>query len=395
VTDDSTILIAEDLQRPLPTDPVTLKLADPVHRRRADVEAKLAELGRILPELGCEAVVLFMPAHVAWLCGGFNTRGLFADTERPGIYTNGKQRWLICSNLDSQRLFDEELDRLGFQIKEWHWTTGRAALLGELTAGKKIAADRPFPNMPLINEKLRTIIRPLTEYDLGIYRKLGLDVAHAIEAAARNCPPGETEAEIAGHIAHRLLRHGIEVVAVSVSGQTPSQKYPRPGLTNAVPTGPTRLQATGSRDGLFVTCARTVCFGKPADDAKRDHDFACKLSAAYRSLLLPEETFATVSETARKLTLNTPYEFDHRDAQLGYGTGRLNAEELRRMGLDERFQPSQAIVTQARAGHAMVVDTLIAAPQPQTITPSTDWPYKRIKIGDKTFDIPEMLVRDV
>ena len=91
-----------------------------------------------------------MPAHVAWFTGGMNVRGLIADTERPGVYTNGRQRWLLCcSNVDTQRLFDEELDGLGFQLKEWQWATGRAVLLGELVAGKKFATDRPFPNMPL------------------------------------------------------------------------------------------------------------------------------------------------------------------------------------------------------------------------------------------------------
>ena len=69
--EDSTIVVNADLERDPP--------ADPVADRRADVEAKLAAVGAILPDLGCEAVVLFMPAHVSWLCGGFNLRGLFAD----------------------------------------------------------------------------------------------------------------------------------------------------------------------------------------------------------------------------------------------------------------------------------------------------------------------------
>ena len=55
--------------------------------------------------------MLLMPAHVAWFTADLNVRGLIADSERPAIYTNGRQRWLICSNVDTQRLFDEELDR--------------------------------------------------------------------------------------------------------------------------------------------------------------------------------------------------------------------------------------------------------------------------------------------
>ena len=134
-----------------PTEPVPLgdstavvealpvESLDPLTARRADVDAKQAVVGRVLEELGCEAAVLLMPAHVAWFCGGFNVRGLTADTERPGVYTTGRARWLVCANADTQRLFDEELDRLGFQLKEWQWSVGRAVLLGELVAGKKVA----------------------------------------------------------------------------------------------------------------------------------------------------------------------------------------------------------------------------------------------------------------
>lgn len=383
--EDSTIVVNADLERDPP--------ADPVADRRADVEAKLAAVGAILPDLGCEAVVLFMPAHVSWLCGGFNLRGLFADTERPGIYTNGKQRWLLCSNLDTQRLFDEELDRLGFQLKEWHWSTGRAALLGELTAGKKIATDRPFPNMPLVNEKLRTAIRPLSAFDRVGYLDLGRHVAHAVEATARAADPGETEREIAGHLAHRLLRHGVEPAAVSVAVLAGAGRYPRPGFTDAVLDGVCRLQVTGTRDGLYATAARTVSFGPPTPEARREHDDACRLSAVYRSLLVPDGSFAAVGACGQQLTYKTPYEFDGRLAQLGYGTGRVAAEELRRLGQDEPFAAGQAVVTQAKCGSALVADTLIVGTPPAAATPCAEWPFKRITLGDAAFDVPDLLVR--
>jgi len=382
--EDSTIVVTEELERVPP---------DPVAARRADIEAKLAVVGAILPDLGCDAAVLFMPAHVSWLCGGFNLRGLFADTERPGVFTNGKQRWLLCSNLDTQRLFDEELDRLGFQLKEWHWTTGRAALLGELTAGKKVATDRPFPNMPLVNEKLRAAIRPLSDYDRALYLDLGRAVAHAAEATARGAAAGDSEREVAGHLAHRLLRHGVEPAAVSVAALGGAGRYPRPGFTDAPLEGVCRLQVTGTRDGLFATAARSVSFGPPSGELRRDHDAACRLSAVYRSLLVPGGSFAALGARGQQITHHSPYEFDGRLAQLGYGTGRVAAEELRRLGQDEPFAAGQAVVTQAKCGPALVADTVIVGTPPAAATPCTEWPFKRVTLGGATFDVPDLLVR--
>ncbi|HYH68024.1 MAG TPA: hypothetical protein VD866_25235, partial [Urbifossiella sp.] len=136
--------------------------ADRLAARRADVDAKQEQVARLLEETGCEGALLLMPAHVSWFTAGMNVRGLIADGERPGVFTNGRQRWLLGSNADTQRLFDEELDRLGFQLKEWVWDGGRADLLMSVTGGKKIAADRPFPNTQQLAERLRPLVRVLS-----------------------------------------------------------------------------------------------------------------------------------------------------------------------------------------------------------------------------------------
>jgi len=362
--------------------------------RRELIDQRQQLLGRVIASAGCEAAMLFVPAHVSWFCAGFNVRGLLAESERPGLYTNGKQRWLLCSNLDTQRLFDEELDRLGFQVKEWPWTTGRATMLNELTAGRKIAADRPFPGMPLINDALRTEIRPLANYDLWQYQHLGEVTAHAVEAVARTMPRGTTEWELAGQIAHRLLRHGVELVSASVSHGDRLLWHPRPGLQDEPTTGLIRLQATGQKDGLYVTLSRSVCWGPLRDEDRSTYELATKLSAVYRAYLQPEETFGHAGEAGRKLTHGTPYDYEWRYAPIGYGTGRLPAEELRRFGQEERLVLHQAVVTQARCRHHLIQDTLLVTPSGgETVTPPTDWPFKRIKLFDRNYDIPDILVR--
>lgn len=380
-----------DVFVPLTPDPTREHL----RRRKQDIDAKQSCLANILAQMKCDAAVLFVPAHVAWFCSGFNVRGLLAESERPGLYTNGKQRWLLCSNLDTQRLFDEELDRLGFQVKEWPWTSGRAVMLGELTAGKKVAADRPFPNMPLVNEQLRTEIRPFSSFEREEYEQLGRIVAHAVEAVARTMQPADTECEVAGQLAHRLYRHGVEVSSLSVAGERRSRKYPRPGLTGETVEGAIRLQATGSRDGRFVTLSRTLCFGGPSDEVRREYDLAAKLSAVYRAHAAPDETLSHAAEAGRRLTHGTPYDYDWRLAQIGYGTGRLPAEELRRLGQDEKLVETQALVTQAKCGRTAIVDTLfVAVGGGQSVTSPTNWPFKRIKIQDRTYDVPDLLVRE-
>ena len=366
-----------------------------VNARRADVDAKQLMVGRLLQAAGAEAVLLLMPAHVAWFTSGMNVRGLVADSERPGVYTNGQQRWLLCSNVDTHRLFDEELDRLGFQLKEWTWDGGRADLLMNVTTGRKVLGDRPFPNMPLINDKLRPLLRVLSPYEQAEYRHLGRVVAHAVEATARNFARGQTEAEVAGQLGHRLLHRGAEPAAVSVTADDRGRRFRRAGFTDAPVEKTCVIQATGQRGGLYVTCSRAVSFGPPDPKFRAAYDLAVKLAAVYRGTSVPDGTINGAGQAGAGLLANTDWEFDGRLSQPGYGTGRFSAEELRRAGQEEPFMPDQAVVWQPRVGPAAVTDTvLVGIDGADPITPPEDWPFKRVMLRGRAHDIPDLLTRE-
>lgn len=362
--------------------------------RRADIDTKQAAVGRAIEALSCEAAILLAPAHVAWFTAGMNVRGLFAESERPGIFTNGRQRWLLCANVDTQRLFDEELDGLGFQLKEWRWEVGRAELLYSISSGHRVASDRPFPNIPQISDQLRPQLRVLSDFELPGYRELGRIVAHALEATARTLTPGQSEEEIAGQIGHRLLHHGVEPQALSVVADDRGLKFRRAGFTAAIVQSVCTLQATAQLHGLYATASRTVAFGPVSEALRMAFDSGVRLSAVYRSLTRPEESLGTAKAAGQALLANTPFEYDWRFSQPGYGTGRFPAEELRRAGQDERIASGQALVWQARLGPAALVDTVLATPQgADAITPAVDWPIKRVTIRGQRHDIPDLLVR--
>ncbi len=176
-------------------------------------------------------------------------------------------------------------------------------------------------------------------------------MAHAVEADGRaNLARGQTEEEIAGQVGHRLLHRGVEPTAVSVTADGRGAKYRRPGF-GAVPVTQTCvIQATGQRDGLYATCSRTISFGPPPDEFRTAHDLAVKLAGVYRTVTSPGNTIGRAGETGRVVLANTPYEFDWRLSQPGYGAGRFPAEELRRAGQEEPLVPGQAIVWQPRVG---------------------------------------------
>jgi Xaa-Pro aminopeptidase len=385
-----TLRIDLDDDTPEPAGPPAV----PVSPRRADVDAKQARVARLLADMGCEAVLLLMPAHVSWFTSGLNARGLLADSERPGLYVNPTARWVVCSNVDTQRLFDEELDLLGFQVKEWSWEGGRTDLLSNLVQGKKVATDRPLPGMPMANERLRPLLRVLSAYEQDEYRTLGRIVAHAVEASARGFARGQTEEEVAGQVGHRMLHRGAEPAAISVTADGRGESYRRAGFTDARIEHTCVLQATAQKGGLFASASRTVTFGPPPDEFRTAHELAVRQAVVFRSLTGPESTIGGVGIAGRAVLANTPYEYDWRLSQPGYGAGRFPAEELRRAGHDEQLAAGQAVVWQPRVGPAAVVETvLVTADGSEAVTPPEEWPFKRANIRGKVYDIADILIR--
>ena len=380
---------ANGVHPPPPPAPPPVALAS----RRADIDIKQAQVAWLMEQVECEAALILNPAHISWFTAGMNVRGLIADSERPGVYTNGRQRWLLCSNIDTQRLFDEELDQLGFQLKEWAWEGGRADLLLNITTGRKVCCDRALPNMPQTGERLRPIVRVLSSYEQDEYRSLGRLVAHAVEATARNITRNSTEEEVAGQVGHRIMHRGAEPVSISVTADGRGERYRRAGYSAAIVKETCVVQATAQRGGLFATTCRTMSFGTPPEAFKHAYDLALRLAAIYRAFARTEETMTGLRKAGQIVVAESEFEFDSRLSQPGYGAGRYPAEELRRAGQDERFSAGQALVLQPRVGPAAVIDSVIAANDGgECVTPPTDWPFKRVLVRGKTQDIPDILI---
>src|SRR5207249_7734032 len=130
-------------------------------------------------------LLVLEPENFTWLTAGGAARGVADPADLPALYFSPEGRWALCSNVDSQRIFDEEIDGLGFQLKEWPWHWGRAGLLADLCQGRNVAADTPIEGCQSLAEQLRKLRLTLSEYDRACYRALGQVLSHALEATGR------------------------------------------------------------------------------------------------------------------------------------------------------------------------------------------------------------------
>jgi Xaa-Pro aminopeptidase len=373
---------------PLSTEP---SAPSTLPSRRAEIDAKQERVEALLTEAGAEALLLIESANIAWLTGAPLCQGIADPAEWPALWLTPNQRWLLAGSTDSQRLFDVHLDGLGFQLKEWPWHWGRDRLLSDLCQSRRVASDRLLADRVPVGPTLRRLRCVLTAPELARLRELGAVVAHAVEATCRGQAAGGTESEVAGQLAHRLLRRGAQPVALTVAADGRGRRHRRPGFTEAAVQRTCHVAATAARAGLHVTAARTVCFGPPDSVFRQDFDAACRIQAALAAAGAPGMMALAVLEAGQRVAHLGDHDEAWRIGPAGHVTGWLPVERTLSPAL--MFEAGMAVVWQTGTEAAQCADTFLIAAPSACVTPPEGWPVKRVRIQGLTIDVPDVLER--
>ncbi|MBI2807572.1 MAG: hypothetical protein HYX68_21535 [Planctomycetes bacterium] len=385
--------VMEETRIPATISAVEINLGMPMDRR-TDMELKQARVAALLQEAGCEALLVQTPENFAWLTAGGTARGILDPAAMPVLFFTPESRWLVGSNVDSQRLFDEELDGLGFQLKEWPWHLGRAGLLADLCQGRNVATDAAFGSCKLIDVPMQQMRRTLTDYEIACYRTLGQTLSHALEATGRTLSVGETEREIAGQISHRLMHRGVHPVMVAVTADGRGRAYRQPAFTSTPITRNCVMTACARKYGLCARASRSISIGQPDANFRRDHDCACKISATYVAGSWPDSVPRQILLTGQRIYQLTGVEHEFYLAPQGHVTGHAPVESNLVLSDESLLQARWAITWCVAVGASVSCDTfLISDEGPRAITAAENWPLKRIRIQGAEFVRPDVLIR--
>jgi Xaa-Pro dipeptidase len=384
--------------------------------RSAEITSKQERLSALAHELERDGLLLLDPANFAWLTGGACAKGVIDPADLPAIYLQNSHRWLLCCNVDTQRLFDEELDGLGFQLKEWPWHWGRSQLLADLCHGKKVASDLPVAECTGAGEQIRLLRRSLNKNEQARLWEVGKSVAHALEATCRNLEQGESEEEVAGQIAHRLVHHGLEPVTIQVAADGRMRGYRRPGTSAAQVNRACILQTTARKWGLHVTASRCLSFGPADDEFRKELDAACRLTAVQIAGSIVGASPVQVTRVAQQVIEPAGFGHEWRLVPAGWVTGYAPVEMPLTPGTPDRntagvriqvtdhlppqaestplLEAGWALTWQGSVGATACADTILVTDAgPQVVTPAELWPVKRLRVSGTLVERPDVLVR--
>ncbi|MEM7812050.1 MAG: M24 family metallopeptidase [Planctomycetota bacterium] len=379
--------------RPEPLSSAEFSVPD--FRRVALVAARQEQVAEWLRGQKLDALLITRAENFAWFtAGGSNVRG-FTDEKTAVLLVTADARVVATNNVDSQEVFDRQLHGLGFQLKERPWHEHRANLIGDLCRGRKVGSDTAgLATDADAGPWLANRRRHLDPFEHARLRDLGRVVAHAVEATARAAKPGVVEREVAGELAHRLLKRGVDPVRLQALGDGRARTYPHGGYGSDACRGWLTVAATGRRDGLHVAAARTVVF-EPVDDRVRDaHRRALAMQttgmAFSRGGWEWSETWRRVRRIYEKFDRVDEWRLSEQADLIGYRP----TESRLVNGSGEKFTAGTPVYWHPAVGSCPTGDTILPGEEGyELLTPSQNWPEIGISVKGVTMPRPDVLIR--
>ena len=378
-------------------EPVSSGEIPSIDLERADeVERRHRLLAEHLELRGDEGLLIQKPSNFAWLtCGGRNTRPGTNETVASAFLTT-EARVLLCHSVDSQQLFDRELPVLGFQLKERPWGESHDVLRDDLCRGRQVACDVPEEGLRDAGAELEDFRRRLGERELTTLRSLGRSLAHAVEATCRMLHHGDTEAEVAGHVAHRLMRHEINPTRIQVMADGQGHRYRHWGFGGDRIERYCVISVVAERLGLHCGVTRTVSLGQPPSSLLESHQLAALIAATgmffSQAGWEATETWQRVQRIYEKF--GAPDEW--RLADQGEVTGYEAMEQQICPKNTTHLSAGMPIFWHPTVNAAGVGETIIVhSEHAEHITRPEDWPRLEIVVKGKTVHVPDVLCREV
>lgn len=340
-----------------------------------------------------DALLLQEPANMAWFTAGGSFQSGYATGTSAALFITPEARVVVCNNVDTPRILDFEIPNLGFQLKERAWTEPRSVLISDLCRGRRVASDLPFGSTTDVGPRLLEMRLPLEAYDIAKLRMAGRLVAHAVEATLRNMEFGRTEAEIAGEVAHRLMRHQVVPVRIQILADGRALRYRHWDYGGETVRSFCSISVVGRYGGMHVGAVRNVCSGPPPAELLIAFEKLALITATGLYFSQADWEMFEVWNRVKRIYEKTHAADEWRLAdqadvvEYEFGSVPLNPSS------EYRLSAGVPIFWHPSIGPVLAGDSVVVTPSgAEILTPAKDWPVVPISVKGVNVPVPAILV---
>jgi hypothetical protein len=241
-------------------------------------------------------------------------------------------------------------------------------------------------------DAIQSIRLPLTELEVARLRKLGRAAVHAVEAAARNLRPGQTEAEVAGEVSHRLVKRTITPARIQVCADGRLQRYRHWSYGETPIENYATVSCVARRWGLHVGVSRTVCINTVPDELWAEHQKAVLLHATGQYFSRSGQSIGQVWQKVHRIyeKFGVPNEWQKADqaSVIGYSGSEVPVLP----GSDHVLNHPVPVFWHPSVGQAMTGDTILCCENSvERLTHSDSWPQLNVQVKGHAVPCPGIL----
>lgn len=376
-----------------PASSTEIEISD--QERWEDVDRKHSRVAEFLEVHGYDALLLQKPANFAWFTSGGDSSRRGSSQTTANLFVTPEARLVLTANVDTPHIFDRELPGLGFQLKERPWYEPRHLLIEDLCRGRTVASDTGTTGTEDASVHLTHLRLPLTGLDRDRTRVVGRLVTHAVEATARHLAQGQSEAEIAGEVAHRLVKRRLIPERIQVWADNQNERYRHWSYGTDRVERTCVISAVARRWGLCAGAARACSFGGPPDEFRSAYHRAALVQATGLYFSRPEwelfEIWDRVKRIYDKFGCTNEWQLADQAAIIGF-----EACEIPVVPRSEfRLAPGMAVHWYPSVGPATVGDTVLVEDEgPELVTPMENWPRLTVSVKGTSLYRPDILLRE-
>jgi len=361
---------------------------------------KTERLREMMAREGLGGILLNAQHNFAWLTGG-RANGIDTSRENGASYllvrADGR-RFSIANNIETPRLFAEEISPEDFEAVELPWEREKADPELVINKAKALIQGDLVSDLPL-----HSTVRPvenlvagcrysLTAQEVERYRGLGSDAGKALAGLAGRIAPGESEIEIARKAGDALAEYGIRPVVLLAGTDERIANFRHPVPTVKRWEKVLLVAVCAKRDGLIASASRIFCIGDiPAELQRRTEAAAYvfgSLLAASRAGTSGAELYETAAQAYNDQGFAGEIRRHHQGGACGYRTRDWVAHPVS----GETVRPDQAFAWNPSITGTKVEETvIITGGGAEVITASPGWPQIRTEIGGKEYISPGIL----
>ncbi len=341
-----------------------------------------------------DGLILTRPSSIAWMTAGIHSGPELSGTS--ALVITRDECSILARDVDARLLTRELASLPQFRIRPYAWQESLTLQLEQVCSNGRFASDGDrFADVADASTDLTRMRLPMERPERRELRRLGHQVAHAVEATLRNFHRGATEAEIAGQLSNRLFRHGVTAEQIQVYADDRRGDYRRAKFDRRPVEDGCTLSVTARRHGLHVAASRTVCFGTPDRQILDDHALSLVVQATALVFSKHEWPIADAWKRVHRIYEKIGRADQSLRVEPGWVTGYERSEAPILPDSDFQLLAGMPVIWQAGVGTALSVDTvLIANGGIDILTPSEFWPTRRVAVKRVELQRPDILIRN-